>query len=246
MYTTMKEYFKAKDIEINDLPIVTKSATGFREHIVFKGGIVAKMSRGNGVVGELCVWTPDEAKYVNKIVGSKVLNTSPANLTVQNNNNNTIIFERFGDVRIMWTVPVVHKIINRLLDDVVGIYGLGQYVGHTVIICLKDLGHVSEVEKYSTYPDLTSTNMEDQEFANVLKDRLGYLETALDVEFFSLLKHRLNSKLIGFDDAAMYFETHEKHLYRLSFTKADGVDELRERLSQTALRIIDDYKAERL
>lgn len=245
MYITMKEYFKAKQIEMDNLPIVNKTATGLHEHIIFKGGIVAKLMRGR-FAGKRCVWMPDSAKYVNKVLTHKVFNGTAVTLSLQANNVNELLFENFGDVRVMWTIPKSNNIVKHLIDGLNSRYGHSCYVGYTTTITLTNLGNADHLNDKGTYPELTSVSNTSSDVRDELEDRLHYLETALDTEMVKSLNDNLESSFLGYDDKYIYFISKVNEVIRLGIRQIENVKTLMGKPSFTVGRIIDDYETSKL
>lgn len=246
MYTTMKEYFKAKDIDLDKLPYVCKSTQGFHEWIVFKNGIMGRLTKGNRD-SERCVWFPKEAKYVNKVLGKVIFSPAHAkNLSVENNNCNTLIFEYFGDITLMWTIPVPEKIVNHLHEGLESTYQSAQFVGFSTIINLVNIGHQSYLNEAGTYPTLTSVNLPSVAFRARMEDDYQHIEACLGNEFLRLLTNGLHYQFIGFDDNAHYYRNDQQEIIRFSFYKSENVDSVKEKLSLTSKKIIDDCESTRL
>ena len=119
MFITMKEYFNAKSMDLETIPYVFKSAQGFGEYIVFKNGIMGRLLKEFKNTNR-CVWFPEQAKYLNKIIGSILNPSAPNRLRIENNNDNVIIFEAFGEVSVMWTIPIAEKIVNKFHEQLEG------------------------------------------------------------------------------------------------------------------------------
>ncbi len=246
MYVTMQEFFKAFGKDLHDTPMIRKSATGFHESVVFKGGIMAKFMRGKHV-GKPCVWLPDEAKYLNKVLGVQLFtaDNSP-NLIREPNNVNVILYSQKGDVSIMWTVPIVDKIVNKLYEGLNSRYKVGSYVGYTIMLTIKNIGNRQVLNDKGIYPEMTSIQMPPEDFKNRIIDDYGFIETALNTDFVNLLHGKLQYVYLGFDDNNHYYMNDLNEVIQLSFYRDDRVDEIRGKASLTVERLANDFESIRL
>lgn len=239
----MKEYFLAKNLDIGKLPIIFKTATGIHERVVFKGGILAQLMRGSHH-GKRCVWFPEEAKYVNKILEAQIFaSTATKNLILENNNCNVNIFEIFGDVSVFWTVPIIDKIINQLSHGLQTQYKSSQFVGHSIIINLKNIGVLDSnlhIESQDHNSVIFKGNM-----TNILKQ----IETCLNIDFMKKLlavlksEHRL--EFIGYEGQKLYFLNDSREVIILSYWLDGRLNNLCKKLSFTSEKLIDDCESTR-
>lgn len=237
----MKEYLLAKNIDINKLPIIFKTATGIHERVVFKGGIMAQLMRGNHH-GKRCVWFPEEAKYVNKMLEAQIFaSTATKNLICENNNCNINIFEIFGDVSVFWTVPVIDKIINQLIHGLGTQYKASQFVGHSIIINTKDIGSLKDLQP------LESQQHDSIKFRENMTSILRQVETCLNIDFMKNLTSMLNSEyqleFMGYNERKLYFINDLKEVVVLSYWLDERLNNLCKKLSFTSEKLIDDYES---
>lgn len=115
MQKTMKEFFAIYGRELDDLPMIQKSATGVNESVTFKGGIYAQFMRGRHR-GVSPTWLPQEAKEVNKLIGATIFTPDTCRfLIVEPNNENNIMFHQRGEIGVLWVIPQVDKIVDLSL-----------------------------------------------------------------------------------------------------------------------------------
>jgi hypothetical protein len=246
MFVTMREYLKAKGVEIDDLPIVNKSAESFHEHVIFKGGIMAKIMRGRHV-GKNQVWITPEVKQVNKTLGFGIFNNdSMKNIIQEPNNCNVILYEKFGDVSVMWTVPVNDKIITHMAKGLTSAWESSQFVGYTIIMYLRKHGLVSALKLINKFPKMTSLQHTEQEFRDRLQEDFGHIETALNTDFLRQLFKEIDFHLIGYDETTLFGINLKEELISLHFYMDPNVEKVREKLSLTAGRLIDDCTSTRI
>lgn len=246
MYTTMKEYFKAKEIDLDTLPFVYKSAQGYHEYIVFKNGVMARLMRGVHRAKK-CVWFPDQAKYVNKVMGCQIFDTAaPHRLIVENNNVNNIIYETFGEVSVMWTVPIADKIVNKFYEDLEGRAKTSQFVGYSIILSITNIGNETELEVTGKFPELTSANQTTEEFRKRMEDDYSHIEACIGNEFLRLLSNALGTTFLGYDNTAHYSKNDNGDVIRLNFYRDERVNRIKGKPSFTAGKLIDDCETQRI
>lgn len=249
MYITMKEYLAAKNIDIDKLPIIFKTATGIHERIVFKGGIMAQLMRGKHH-GKRCVWFPNEAKQVNKILECQIFaSTATGNLICENNNYNVNIFEIFGDVSVFWTVPNNDKIIKHLVDGLKGQFKSSQFVGHSIIINLRNLGEYEQALVNNKDIVIESKNHDDITFREKMSTIVKHFETSLSIDFMKKLYYELSDvyqlKFAGYDGHKLYFINELDELFILTYWVDDRLNNLCKKLSFTSEKLIDDFESTR-
>ena len=245
MFITMKEYFNAKSMDLETIPYVFKSAQGFGEYIVFKNGIMGRLLKEFKNT-KRCVWFPEQAKYLNKIIGSILNPSAPNRLRIENNNDNVIIFEAFGEVSVMWTIPIAEKIVNKFHEQLEGPYKLTQYIGPSIIVNMVNLGTTTHLELSNAFPQLTSVGQTSDDFNKRMEDDYQHIEACLGSEFMRLLTNSLNYTFIGYDDNAHYFKNDFDEVIRFSFRKDERVDRVKEKLSFGARTLINDCETSRL
>lgn len=241
MQITMAEIFRAFGGELLDAPIIRKTATGPAETAVFKGGLMARLNRGK-LNRPACVWLPDEAKEINKIVGAQIFTADSARFIIKERNNcNTILFQQKGDVSILWSLPDPKKIIDKIFDDLEDRYKMGSFVGYTLMITLTNIGHDSYLLDNDIYPELI-VRQTNEDFENRLKDDLGYIATALSSGFVTDLFKRHGYTYIGFDDSNHYLRNTVNEIIKIGFYRDEYVDAIRGDLPRSIGFLIDDIK----
>lgn len=246
MYVTMKEYFQAKEIDMSDLTILQKTPTSFHERVVFLAGITAQMLRRD-CKRKREVWFPEEAKLVNSLLCKQILNRhNPSSLSKENNNNNVLIYETFGEVSVLWTIPIIEKIVNKVIEDMEGPYKRSSYVGHSLMFNLVNLGNEKYLGDEDKYPEMTSVKDSTDEFEKKMGRFLSYLDLTLGASFARLLFNGLGYTFLGYDETSMYLRNEVNELIRFSFYWDDRLESLLIKPSLSSVRVIDDCKSTRL
>lgn len=246
MYVTMKEYLAAKKIDIDSLPIIYKTATGIHESIIFKGGIMAQLIRGTKT-GQRCIWFPEEAKYVNKVLERQIFaSTATGSLMRENNNCNTILFEFFGEVSVLWTIPIVEKIVEHFKTGLKSQFKTSQFVGHSIIINVKNLGNIDQLRADDKFPDLTSISHSAAFFIEYMSEKFNQIETCLNIDFLKSMVGELKLVFLGYDDTNLYFVDENDDLISFTYWCDERLNQLRKKLSFTSEKLINDYESVRL
>lgn len=239
MYVTMKEYFNAKGIDFDKLEILSKSPTGFYESVTFYGGITARLMKGHHV-GKPCVWFPEEAKLVNKLLNAQVLNRHSAHqFILENHNNAVLLFEKFGDISIMWTIPIIEKVVNNAYDAINGQFKAASYVGHSLMFSLKNLGYFNLLIDKGTFPELKSLDDSSDQKYEWLKDFFSYLELTLGAGFPKLLINGLGFKFLGYGETSIYLENECNELICFSYYRDERLNPLLKDVSLSTKNMID-------
>lgn len=246
MYVTMKQYFAAKKINIDDLPIIYKTATGIHESVIFKGGVMAQLIRGNKT-GQRCIWFPEEAKYVNKVLECQIFaSTATGSLMRENNNCNIILFEFFGEVSVLWTIPSIEKIINHFKVGLKSYFKSSQFVGHSIIINLKNLGNPNQLKDNDKFPELISVRDDPTTFTIKMTETFSQIETCLNIDFLKLFLTELKLVFLGYTDTTLYFSDENGDLITFNYWCDERLNQLRKKLSFTSEKLISDFESVRL
>lgn len=239
MFVTMKEYFAAKDMNFENMELLSKSPTGFYENVVFYAGITARMMKGHQR-SKSCVWFPEEAKLVNKLLGGQVLNRHSAhNLMRENNNNNVLIFERFGDVSVMWTIPIIEKIVNNAMEALDGQFKAFSYVGHSLMFSLTNKGNIEAMIDNNVFPSLESFKDSSDTQRDWLKNFFSYFELTLGSFFPKLLFNGLGYNFVGYGDGDIYLRNECDELICFSYFRDERLVPLLKPITVASTVVID-------
>lgn len=246
MYVTMKEYFKAKEIEMDDLTILHKTPTSFHERAVFYAGITGQMLR-RPCTRRRATWFPEEAKLINNLLGKQILNRhNPGSISIEDNNNNVILYETFGEVTVLWTIPIIEKIVNGVIDALDSRYKRASYVGHSLMFNLVNIGNQNFLKDNEAFPALTSVKDSDVEFEKHLSNFFSYFDLTLGSSFIKLLFNGLGHTFIGYDESALYLRNECDEIIKFSYYHDERLEPLMIGPSLSSLRVIDDCKSTKL
>lgn len=218
------EYFKAKSIPLDTIPFIRLPNTNVNKQIaLFKGGMaVIKMvgRGGGGYVGDL----PLEAKLVNRTLTANVFKYSDGERIKKHNMNGvTILMENFGDVSLMWMVPVPTKLFEYLLEGVHGLYSYYQYVNH---------GFMFDVR---THPNENPTPAVNKEEITLF---FKSLETFLSTEFIHLLIN--NFSIIGSENSDIYVKDKEGKIFVIKYLVDEDLKDKMVELSDYSIKRINE------
>lgn len=242
----MKEYMKAKGVSFEDLPMISKSPESFYETTTFFGGITACFLKKHRN-GKACVWFPEEAKLINRHLTAQVISRHSAhNLIIENNNNNVLIFEKFGDISVLWTVPVIEKIVNNIIEKLDGIFKSAGYVGHSAMFSFKNIGNQDVLAKHDNFPILESQQHSTDVAYKELSRIFGFLEVALGSDFPRILFNGLGYKFLGYNDSSIYLLNHDNEIVVYSYFENPLIAKHIHKPSISTTRLIDELLPQRL
>lgn len=245
MYVTMKEYMKAKGVSFEDLPIISQSPESFYETTTFFGGITACFLKKHRT-GKACVWFPEEAKLINRHLAAQVISRHSAhNLIIENNNNNVLVFEKFGDISVLWTVPVTEKIIKNITCNLNGVFKNASYVGYSAMFSFKNIGNQDVLAGQNTFPVLESQLHSADTIFDELSRIFGFLEVALGSDFPHKLFSSLNYKFMGYNESRLYLLNQDNEIIVYSYFRNPIVSRHIHKPSISTTRLIDELLPKR-